>query len=101
MGENAELLDEYADETWLPASYIVNLEKVEIMSSLTPKFEQMDSVQRVRAPQEFADVITGIKNIVTTVGYGMVLILVLVALVIISNTIRLTVFARRREVNIM
>lgn len=101
MGEAGELLDEYADETWLPASYVVTLRDVSDMSRLTTIFQEYDSVQKVRAPQEFADTIIGIKNIVTAVGYGMVSILVLVALVIIANTIRLTVFARRREVNIM
>lgn len=101
MGEAGAILDEYADESWLPASYVITLENVELMSTLTAEFETFDNVQKVRAPQEFADTITDIKNIVSAVGYGMVVVLVLVALVIISNTIRLTVFARRREVNIM
>lgn len=101
MGSTGDILKEYADASWLPASFVVKLEDISTMKDMKATFESIENVKKVRAPQEFADAIMGIKNIVTSVGYGMVLILVLVALVIISNTIRLTVFARRREVNIM
>ena len=46
---------------------------------------------------EYADVL----QVVNIAGWGLVAVLGIVSVVIISNTIRLTVFARRREINIM
>ena len=43
----------------------------------------------------------GLKQVVTIVGWGLVAVLGTVSVVVISNTIKLTVFARRKEINIM
>lgn len=42
-----------------------------------------------------------LKRIVNYIGWGLVAVLGVVSVVVISNTIRLTVFARRKEINIM
>ena len=42
-----------------------------------------------------------IQRAVTYAGWALVAVLALVSVVVISNTIRLTVFARRKEINIM
>ena len=48
-----------------------------------------------------AGVLITIKNAAYYGGVGVLAILVFVSIVVISNTIRLTVFARRREISIM
>ena len=45
--------------------------------------------------------VVNIHKAVTVVSVGLVVVLGFVSIVVISNTIRLTVFARRKEINIM
>ena len=101
LGEAGSLLEEYKDDNPLPNSYSIVVSDLGKMSKLADQFRTIDGVEKVNAPQQFADTLSSIKNIVTVFGIGLVVILTIVALVIIANTVRLTVFARRREVNIM
>ena len=54
-----------------------------------------------RAPTEIAGTLTTIKHIVYVAGIVIVGILLVVSMIIISNTIKITVFNRRKEINIM
>ena len=56
---------------------------------------------RVNAPTNVAETVTGIKRAVYICGSGIVIILLAVTLIIIANTIKVTVFNRRKEINIM
>lgn len=107
LGENADLLDEYAGEdnpnNPLPASLRAT---VADLTLLTDTVEQMRSVcgeasYKIQAPAELSSVIVSLERVVTYAGVGLLLVLGLVSVVVISNTIRLTVFARRKEINIM
>lgn len=101
LGEAGSLLEEYKDDNPLPNSYSVVISDVSKMSGVTAALRSLEGVEKVNAPLQYADTLTSIKNIVTVFGICIVGVLTLVALVIIANTVRLTVFARRREVNIM
>ena len=58
-------------------------------------------MDRIRAPYDFVNVLTGLRRIVSVVALAVVVALVIVSMVIISNTTRASVFARRREISIM
>ena len=58
----------------------------------------MDEVQ---APTDLAETLVSIRQMVNTLGGVIILALVVVSLVIITNTIRASVFSRRKEINIM
>ena len=61
----------------------------------------MPGVDFVDSPGELAGALVSLKQAVNIAGWGLVAVLAIVSLVVISNTIRLTVFARRKEINIM
>ena len=60
-----------------------------------------DDVDYVRAPEQVAQTITIIKHAVNLGGAAIVLLLIGVASMIIANTIKITVFNRRKEISIM
>ena len=60
-----------------------------------------DLFYRINSPTELGDILVQMRRVVNIAGWGLVAVLGIVSVVIISNTIRLTVFARRREINIM
>ncbi|MDL2323837.1 permease-like cell division protein FtsX [Ruminococcaceae bacterium OttesenSCG-928-A16] len=99
MGDYANLLDNYP--TILPASFRVTVEDLSLLAQTNEQLKIMPGVESTSAPSELAGVMVVLKNAVNYGGWALVLILALVSIIIISNTIRLTVFARRREISIM
>ena len=65
------------------------------------EFSAFDGVDYVSTPTELAGVLITLKNVTYYSGLLILIILFMVSMVVISNTIRLTVFARRREISIM
>jgi cell division transport system permease protein len=62
---------------------------------------KLDGVGNVVFPQTVIDRLLQLGSVLRRVGIGVIVVFLLVAGIIISNTIRLTVFARRREIAIM
>ena len=62
---------------------------------------QIEGVEKTKAPYDFANVLTHIRNTLSIIGGAVLLALIVVSIVIVSNTIRTSVFARRNEINIM
>ena len=71
------------------------------MTETTVQISAFEIVESVESPDEYADVLINIRNILTLVLVAIVLALTGVMLIIISNTTRASVFARRKEINIM
>ena len=61
----------------------------------------IEGIESVKAPNEVADILTSIKHAVAAGGFFIVALLIAVSLVIIANTIKVTVFNRRKEISIM
>ena len=61
----------------------------------------MDHILKVDAPTDLSNTLMHMRKMVNTFGGAIILALVIVSLVIITNTIRASVFARRKEINIM
>ncbi len=87
----------------LPASYRIHL--VDITENklirTTEKIAQIDGIEDYNAPYKEATILTDIQNAVTIVGAIVVVILIVVSVMIISNTIKITVFSRSKEIYIM
>lgn len=92
---------QYADDNPLPDTYKVTVKDIEKMSETTTQIETFDNVDSTKSPTAFADILISIRRIFTIVSFAVVLALVVVCLIIISNTTRASVFARRKEINIM
>jgi cell division transport system permease protein len=71
------------------------------MSDTAIQIETFDNVESVKSPTQFADVLVSIKNIMMIIMGAIIAALIIVCLIIISNTTRASVFARRKEINIM
>lgn len=83
------------------ASLQVYLEDASGQGDLVAKLEKIPQVRRVRYSAETADVLSSLSQMVTVVGFSLILLLVLIAILLISNTIKLSVFVRRKEIGIM
>ena len=103
MGDDGILFEAYShgDKNNLPDSFRVTFDDVSELEETLAKIETVDGVHSISALTEVAEVITGVKRMVYIGGIIIIGLLIAVSLMIIGNTIKITVFSRRREVNIM
>ena len=71
------------------------------MQAMSQNFQSIPGVYSVTAPVEMTNVFVQVQRSVTKVGRGIVLVLMVVSIITVGSTIRLSVFARRREIEIM
>ena len=102
MGEDAYLFDVFeGSENPFLANYRVVLDDVSDLPEIKPQLEAIEGVAEVGAPMQLSEMFTSIHQGISAVCVVLVAVLGFVSVVVISNTIRLTVFARRKEINIM
>ncbi|MCR5122196.1 MAG: permease-like cell division protein FtsX [Ruminococcus sp.] len=101
MSDEQQDLFRYADENPLPDTFRVTVKDIRIMADTSLQIGTFDYVDSVKSPTQFADVLVSIKNILMIIMTAVIAALIVVCLIIISNTTRASVFARRKEINIM
>ncbi len=89
------------DDDFMPASFRCRITIPENASELAAEIKAMDHVQNVEAPTEITESLVKMRKMINIFGGAIIAALVIVSLVIITNTIRASVFTRRREINIM
>ncbi|MCX7657717.1 MAG: permease-like cell division protein FtsX [Oscillospiraceae bacterium] len=100
--ENAEeIFESIGDESPLPDAFKVRVKDISKMTSTIAQINKMQNIYKVSAPNDFADLLIGIKSTVGMISTAVIAALGIVCLVIISNATRASVFARRKEINIM
>lgn len=73
----------------------------ELVRGLATQFRTLPGVSGVALAEDEFEVISTLSGFVRTVTIGMSLVLLAVAVVLIWNTIRTAIFARRREIEVM
>lgn len=101
LGEDGYLLDGIKDRNYIPDTFVVTLIDISQTNATYRFIEQIEGVDLVIASTEVSDTLIYVQKTVNTLGSLVILALAIISLVIISNTIRATIFARRKEINIM
>ena len=96
----SNILEGY-DESFLNVSYIIQVKDPANSKLVADEFKSLAGVETVRYSQQTIDFITKTTNWVKIISMILIGVLLIISLFIISNTIKLTVFARRKEINIM
>lgn len=99
-GEEGNLL-EGLEENPLPNSYIIQLEDIEYADAVVENIKGMKGIEEVKYYRDIIEKLLSTANYIRITGVIIIVILMAVSVFIISNTIKITVTARKREVNIM
>lgn len=99
-GEESYLL-EGLEENPLPNSYIVKLKDIEYADNVVSKLEGIDGIEEIKYYKDVIEKLLAAANYIKVGGIIIIAILMFVSVFIISNTIKITVTARKREINIM
>jgi len=101
-GDKKYLLDGYhAHNNPLPDSFQVTAEKPEFVENIVNNADGLPAVEKVQYSKDVVDSIAGIASTTRLFGLFIVGVLIIMAMIIIHNTVRISVYSRRREINIM
>ena len=101
LSDYASLLDEFENDNPFKANYRVSLNDLSQMSAISQQFQTIPGVYSVSAPVEMTNTFVEIQKVVTKGGQAIIAVLMIVSIITVGSTIRLSVFARRREIEIM
>ena len=101
LGDQEQLLNSLGKDNPFHNSFEVQVDSPERIKVLTPQLGQLPKVETAKFGQEVVEHLFQLTKILRFGGILLVVFLAMATLFIISNTIRLTVFARRKEVIIM
>ena len=101
LGDQKYLLDALGDKNPLPDSFEVVVKSPDLVETAAKAIDRMDGVQEAKYGQDVIEHLFAITRLIRIFGLVLMVLLAGATLFIISNTIRLTVFARRKEVAIM
>ena len=97
-----EVMSSWSDEdNPLKDTFQVKVKVVERISNTAKKIERLDKVSSVKYGEGMVDNLIEAFEAAKKVSYGMVIALILVTVFLIINTIKLTIFSRKREISIM
>ena len=102
FGKDSEALTKGLDKSNpFPTAYVVKVEKPEIVSSVVKSVTGLKGIEKINDGREIVDKIIKITNTLKIIGIVLFAILVSVSLFLIGNTIKLTVYSRKKEIGIM
>lgn len=101
MGEQSTLLSGLENDNPLPDAYKVETKDMAEYGQTSKEIKKINGIESVRANTPVANKLTSIQWAVNLSGAVLFMILFCVSLFLISNTIKIAVFIRRREINIM
>ena len=98
----ALIVDSWTDETIpLLDSYEVKVEDIDLIGDTAKKIRKLENISSVNFGEEYIESVITIFGVIEKVCIGGVIDLVLVTAFLIANTIKLAIFSRKTEIEIM
>lgn len=101
MDDYSQVFESLGDDNPLPDAYRIRINDISMMDETVAAAASLKDVEYVSAPDSFVELLTELRSVVAVIAIAIIGALLIVSMVIISNTTRASVFARRREISIM
>ena len=101
LGEDAVIMEDLRDDNPLLDSYRIIMKDVSLHAETVEALEQVAGVAETNSQKELSDRLLQIRQVVNAVSYTLIALLGAISVFIISNVVRLAMFARREEISIM
>lgn len=96
------IMDEWSEEeNPLQDTYLVKVEDINKIASTAKKIKAIDGVDVIKYGEGMVEQLVSVFDVVRKICLGMVVALIIVTAFLISNTIKITIFSRKREIEIM
>ena len=100
FGDKAYLVEAYGSDVY-STSYIVTLTDLNLSKDVQNQILQFDGVKKITSSDETVTTLLSLAKGIKWITGVILVLLVFISIFIISNTIKLTVHARRKEISIM
>ncbi|HEX3029360.1 MAG TPA: permease-like cell division protein FtsX [Clostridia bacterium] len=100
LGDDKTVVDGLGYD-WAPVSFIIKVKETKFSSEVSDQLSKIDGIEDVKYTKAEINKISRIIYWVQFISIFLIILLLIVSVFIISNTIKLTVFARRKEISIM
>ncbi len=101
LGEQRKILDALGDSNPLPNSFLITVRSADEVQKTAVAVADLYGVDEVKYGQDVAEHLFDLTHLMRLFGLILMILLTGATIFIIANTIRLTVFARRKEIAIM
>ncbi|MBQ3110373.1 MAG: permease-like cell division protein FtsX [Clostridia bacterium] len=101
LGADASAFDGLEGEEFLRSSVKINMNDIEQAQTLVETLSTIPGIKKVSNRQDVVQRVIDVTDVIKNASLGAMIILLLVAIFIIANTIKLSVFARKDEIHIM
>lgn len=101
LGDNKKILDALGESNPLPNAFLVTVKNADDVKKTAAAIADLYGVDEVKYGQDVAANLFELTHLMRFFGVILMALLLGATIFIISNTIRLTVFARRKEIAIM
>lgn len=98
---DSEMFKTFQNNNPLPASFEIKVSSIEKQATVVAQLETLSDITETTYLQTETGMFIKINQTVDFVCYCVITCLIVVGLLLMSNTIKLTVYIRRREINIM
>lgn len=96
------IVDNWTDETNpLLDSFLIKVKEVEEIKNTASSIKKIDKVELVNFGEDMVDQLITVFDVIRKVSIGAVVALILVTAFLIANTIKLAIFSRKTEIEIM
>lgn len=99
--DQEDMFDNLKDNNPLRASYHIKIADLERYDETLGEIAEFSQVANIRSSSDVVNTLVAIRRAVGVAGMAIVAVLLFVSIFIVANTIRMTIFARRTEINIM
>lgn len=100
FGDNAEILKNI-DNTFLPDGFRLTVEDMKLFDETVAAVSSVDGVISVQQNSNLASTLEEIREAISFISIGVIVVLFIVSMFIIANTVRITMFSRKLEISIM
>lgn len=99
--EKMDVILSYLKTNPLMDSFIVKVKAVDHLSETAKEIKKMDKIEEAKYGEDLVDNVLSVFNVIEKSTIAIVVALILVTIFLIGNTIKLTIFSRRNEIEIM
>lgn len=99
-GEYGSLLEGLENDNPLPPSFELTLDDIRYQKEVISQLNQINGIE-IRYLEEETKILIGFNNMIRIVSLVLIVILGFIGVMLMDNTIRLTVYIRKNEINIM
>ncbi len=100
LGKNEDAIKGFTPDIF-SVSYIVTLTDLSLNNQVYNSILELDNVREIQNKRDTIEMLSKVGQTIQIITFVIFAILIIISLFIISNTIKLTVHARRKEISIM